>query len=115
MDGLALTWLFRAALFAVAFGIGIGYLVQRPRAIMVPLRTSLAGLAVLVNLWQVYDRPNATGGFGFSDPLRWTVGVFWVLVATLLIIEGIHAIRIRKVRNGTEARLVEIINGEHAA
>ena len=116
MDSLAITWLFRAAAFAVAAGIWVAYMQTKPRHWMASLGLFTSVYLMIVTIWQVIERPNASASPVFSDPLKWAVGASWGIMAALIAVSGLHAIAVRKVRNGTSARLRAVVNGEdHAA
>ena len=102
MDGLAISWVIRGIAFAVAAAIGFAYLLTPPRTNpMVLPRTLVLAWACIVGVWQVIERPTAgDGGIPFSDPLIWSIGLAWMLVAVQGALESIHVIRHRKARSG---------------
>ena len=115
MDGLAISWLFRSAAFWVAAGIWAGYMQQKPRHWMAPLGLVTGVYLAIIPLWQAIERPNADSAGSFSDSLKWAVGVGWGMMAALIAVAGLHAIAIRKARNGTSERLRAVVNGEEDA
>lgn len=108
MDGLAISWLIRAALFTVAAGIWISYLLEKPRHWMAPFGLIPAIYVPIVLIWQVIERADEGPG-PFSLPLTWAVGIAWGMMGMLLIVSGLHAIRIRKLRNGTYHQLASVV------